>query len=56
MGIHLAGSIEKRPAVPERPPNGSRTSSERRRIAKHTNTGTPGPALWVTTQAWGRRR
>jgi hypothetical protein len=54
MGVHLADSIEERPAVPERSPNGSRTKSERRRTGKHTNHGAPGPTLWVTTQAWGR--
>jgi hypothetical protein len=56
MGIHLADSIEARPAVPERSPNGSRTKSERRQAGKHANHGAPGPALWVATQAWGRRR
>jgi hypothetical protein len=54
MGIHLADSIEQRPAVPERSPNGSRTKSERRRTGKHANPGAPGAKLWVTPQAWGR--
>jgi hypothetical protein len=26
----------------------------RRRTTKHTNTGTPGPSLWVSSHAWGR--
>jgi hypothetical protein len=38
--------------VGERTPN----EAQRRRTAKHTNTGAPGPSLWVTTQAWGRCR
>jgi len=26
----------------------------RRRTTKHTNTGAPGPSLWVSSRAWGR--
>jgi hypothetical protein len=26
----------------------------RRRTTKHTNTGAPGPSLWVSSHAWGR--
>lgn len=54
MGIHLADSIEERPAVPERSPNGSRTKSERRRTGKRANQAVPGPGVWVNSRAWGR--
>jgi hypothetical protein len=40
---------------PERSPNDNRTSAERRRTTKRTNTGAPGPSLWVTARRWGRR-
>jgi len=38
----------------ERWSNERRTKPERRRTTKRTNTGVPGPRLWVTTRAWGR--
>jgi hypothetical protein len=32
----------------------ARSDGRRRRTTKHTNTGAPGPSLWVTSRAWGR--
>jgi hypothetical protein len=32
----------------------ARSDGQRRRTTKHTNTGAPGPSLWVTSRAWGR--